>query len=222
MNLTVRIIAIIVISIGAIGCSESLPFVADPNNILASDVTPRLIVDDNYVSYYEFDVMLVNTYDEVLQAEAKINGVMEIEWKDSPITIKSLKSIPITSEHIIKAAQYDPETNILTLEQGDTLTFRVRWDVTLNDGSDLFNFFDYVFSSCQVRFFRFDDPGNAKVTKPQTIKTKTTIQLFNKRATVQVIKDFQLCFINKFYSNYNRQVPCLKGAINNPCGLIGN
>ena len=200
------------------GCSESLPFVSDPNNIFSGNTIPKHFVDNNYVSFYTFDIVLKNTYDETLEGNSKIFGTLEVDWKDAPITVNPKKTITFTEKELIFAKGYNVQEGKLTMNPGDSLIFRVTWDLTTNDGSELLKNLPYnVFNeiSCLIRVEPYDSYRGALVSKALSIGTKAVIQLFNNKATIQVSQNFKLCFIQKYYSGGQ----CVRGYIQNPCDL---
>lgn len=209
-------------SLFLLGCSESLPFVSDPNNIFNGNTIPRAYIDNNYISVYYFDIVIINTHDETFDEKSKIIGTLEIDWKDAPITVNRKKTIQFTEKELIRAKGLNTQNGTLTMNPGDSLVFRVSWDLTTNDGSELLkNFPENAFNEilCQIRTEPYDDRRGALVSKSQSIETKAVIQLFSGKASVQVANNFNLCFIKKFYSNYDNREPCLKGVIENPCDL---
>ncbi len=171
-------------------CKEELPPYEDPREVLKGTMTGRYVFhqSENAVAVY---FTVVNAYDETLEAQAILQGDVEISLRRVEGVRRGLS---ISSADLIYVRNYDAVTGVLRLDAGDSLVFRVRWDFVDDQGRDL----------RETQFRYIPDPVCStlrKIALEETFSLEGRVRIFDKVAPVQggpVL--FSLCHVSAWVS----------------------
>lgn len=114
-------------------CNEALPSYDDPRNIIEGRMEALYVVSrfDNSVKVY---MLLVNKFDETIQALTDIAGEFTVVWSADPAF---RRTFAVSAANLLYARNYDPVTRILTFDPHDTIRFGVSWDLVSDSGDSL-------------------------------------------------------------------------------------
>ncbi len=145
MKIALPFIVILLSSLTFFHCNESLPVYTAPPDVLRASVTainsptdtvnyrmfdennPNLAAVRILTPPFGFEVNVTNIYSETIQDDADVQGTLELTWVDKT---ENKASIPLQLTGIT-GSQYDPATNLITLNPGDSLKLRTYWDFKL-------------------------------------------------------------------------------------------
>lgn len=119
-------------------CEETLPPFEDPANTIKAGVLRTryvLVVDDNSM---EILLTVRHQYDETLEGVTNLDGSVTITSARLP-SIHRTVNFNYTS--LTTAQKYNSSTKTLRFDPGDTLIFRMRWDLVDDAGDSLRNTF---------------------------------------------------------------------------------
>ncbi len=137
-------------------CQESLPPRNDPGSPFDGIIRTTYVYAPNENDVH-FTVGLVNTFDETLQDTADLHGKLMLTMLRRP-TVTRVLDLSVDSLLPYQRA-YDPSTHLLTLDPGDTLWLRARWDMRDQRGRDLtmdeFRFYTDV--ECRDRAYSYEE-----------------------------------------------------------------
>lgn len=114
-----------------------------------------------------FIIIIVSTFDEVLQDQPEVSGMLDI--RDDDLADVSA-TIPITISSL-SAPQYNPRTGILTLFPGDSLKLRCSWGYRMDDNK-------WIFEKAGVAL---DTPGKGATFRthlPVNLSASARVKLF--------------------------------------------
>lgn len=114
-----------------LSCDEVLPPHTEPQALF------RSAIYCHYPSKYQtlaLTVTVTNTFDETLQDTARLAGTLEIVMADAP---EYRKTITIDRRMFPAYGLYDPQTGIMTVNSGDSLSFVYFWDFFTDNGTYL-------------------------------------------------------------------------------------
>ncbi len=119
-------------------CNESLPLRNDPVLPLTGNVETEVTSvykNDGTLLYPEFTVYpkVKNVYDETLQGSGDFKGEIRVVWeRDSSF----VKTFVLNKNSLMEARRYkyDPSQNVLTMDQGDEITFFYKWNFVADNG----------------------------------------------------------------------------------------
>ena len=118
-----------------VSCDESLPPRADPNLVLEGRIEGIYVLahQDNFLAVH---IVVTNTYDETLAAEAVLGGRLAIQSRRDPSIVKIVE---LSDTLVTSVYPYDPFTSQLTLGPGESLRLTYEWDLVDDRGRDLRN-----------------------------------------------------------------------------------
>jgi len=186
-----------------------LPAYRAPGNIFQVRLNPlySLTASEN-----KLHILLVvqNVYDETLEAEASMNGRVQLVSAADPSVVKTFTLGP---GNILTARGYHPGTGILTFNPRDTIIFDASWDLSqrplLDDaGKDL-----------TVGLLHLDTdpecPTGRKRSVPQDFIVEGFVQLFDRSGpAVESKVVFRLCLISNWVN------PSACPYITAPCNVV--
>lgn len=162
-------------------CEENLPVYEMPENVLqcAIGVDYVLSPTDNSIKVY---FIVVNTFDETLEAPGVLTGTISLTSVRDPEIKKTYEVGPAT---VIAARGYNRFTGTLRIDPGDSIRYLVSWNFQQADnGLDLrtgfFRYYaDLICNGATIsRCFAYTEPfvieANVKIydqTAPQTAST---------------------------------------------------
>lgn len=119
-------------------CTESLPLRNDPVLPLTGNVestVSSVFKGDGTLFYPEITVYpkVKNVYDETLQGHGDFKGEIRIVWeRDTSFH----KTILLSSSSLVDNRRYkfDPSMNVLTMDQGDEVSFFHKWNFVADNG----------------------------------------------------------------------------------------
>ncbi len=129
------VVAVGVLAISCfISCQESLPPRNDPSTLVVGVVRGSYVYQplENDV---HFTIGLVNIFDETLQDTADLHGALLLTLLRKPSVTRVLS---VSADSLLPyQSGYNPITHVLTLNPGDTVWMRARWDMKDDRGRDL-------------------------------------------------------------------------------------
>lgn len=188
---------------GLASCAESLPVVEDPVKLFSTSFKAYHFVRPN-ISQYTFDFYIVyQNYDEVIQGNGDITGELTITWLNAPLDMIGTRTIKVSSMNLHRNKSYDAATNILTLMPGDTLIFRVEWDLKTDDSTLITDRLSYIEDHlCLVKYNQQDEPQKRLISVDQPLRFTFQVGLWQQKAKVKFTReDFQTCFVKKYISS---------------------
>lgn len=119
-------------------CTESLPLRNDPVLPLTGKVESTIssvYMTDGVLLYPEMTVYpkVKNIYDETLQGYGDFKGEIKVVWeRDSSFT----KTFVLNKSSLMENRRYkfDPSQNVLTMDQGDEISFFFKWNFIADNG----------------------------------------------------------------------------------------
>ncbi len=119
-------------------CNESLPLRDDPvlplTGTVGSEVS-TVFQKDGSVVYHEVIIFpkVKNIYDETLQGYGDFKGVVKVAWERDSSYSKTF-TLDRNSLTENRRYKYDADLNLLTLDQGDEVSFFFRWNYVVDNG----------------------------------------------------------------------------------------
>ncbi len=113
-------------------CQEQLPSYEDPRDLFVSYLAPRITYRSDGVSI-DVNVVLINAFDETLDDVIDVDGWVSVTMGGDPSTVRTLT----LSTTELSARSFVPASRRLTLDPGDSVVFRVRYDFFDDTGRDL-------------------------------------------------------------------------------------
>ncbi|NUN70445.1 MAG: hypothetical protein HUU02_12110 [Bacteroidetes bacterium] len=119
-------------------CNESLPLRNDPVLPLTGNVESSIssvYKGDGVLLYPEITIYpkVKNVYDETLQGYGDFKGEINVTWeRDTSYT----KTFPLNKNSLMETRRYkyDPTQNVLTMDQGDEISFFYKWNFVADNG----------------------------------------------------------------------------------------
>ena len=168
-------------------CDEQLPPRNDPEALFEASLTTEYILhfDENDV---RFTVNVVNVFDETLQDTVDLSGQLQVVLLRDPTIVRTLR---LSVDSLITTAGYNPYTRILTVNPGDTLRMRVRWDLTDDRNvwlpERVFDF--YSDTTCPLRY----------LAKGESFLIRGNLTVFRRAGFVTIPPTgFNLCYVTAF------------------------
>jgi hypothetical protein len=167
-------------------------------------------------------ITLINSYEEVLQDVAAVEGTLTIDWLARPEdrgNIVPRRTARIELSHLFHARKFDITTRTLTLDPGDSITLCYGWDFKTDDSTNLYNQFRYqVDRSCTVFVDNSHSLGYRRVSEREPFQISAQIKLFDRSAMIYSVPVFlTMCTV---YPNFGETVGCSKVNPDNPCSII--
>jgi hypothetical protein len=147
-------------------CDESLPLHEDPKSLFRGELNPeyRYIAGQLWIN-----IFAINTFDETLQAPARLEGTMEIVLERAP---EHRKTIALDRTLLVNPSILSQWTGQVTVNAGDTVQLRYRWNFVDDNGISLP---DKVFK-------KIHDPDFPDIyyANPEKFIIKGSFQVFDK------------------------------------------
>lgn len=153
------------IVLAGLSCKEPLPAYKNPNEVFEGFLHPVYLYSstENSLAVY---LTVINTYDETFEGRALFDGSIEIAYTRNP-SIK--KTFYLSEANLIQVRKYNPNSNVLTFDPGDSIRLGVKWFFIDDDNNDLragvFNYHEDI--NCTARHIAaaesFIIRGNVKV-----------------------------------------------------------
>lgn len=182
-------------------CDEQLPVRIDPTIPLRGTVDAVYFgaadsgygATQNVLDIY-FDVTYPRgSFDETLQGEAEMTANLDIVWILHP---NYRAHIVLGKKQVVenRKYKYNIETNILTMDPGDQISFFCDWNFRDDNGIFLPDLFPLVTDSACVRKDTVRTPDSVYVVKsyPRKIAGAT----FEISGTAKMFTQFAVCYIS--------------------------
>ena len=207
------------------GCDEELPPVNNPKDLFLSSVSSQYqYTADTKPTQSSVDVYIVykNFFDETLEDFASLKGTVKIEWLASPEergAIIPYRTDVLTADNLFQASGYNFATNRLSIDPGDSIILRYRWDLKTDDSTNLMTQVKYsVDQDCLVNANAQGDPGNRFVSAKQQFRVTASFSIFQRGgAVVTAPKQFSSCWIAP---HFGERSPCNQPNPFDPCSVI--
>jgi hypothetical protein len=189
-------------------CHESLPLRLDPARVFDGAIearyvlsNPQFLVENNI----EVCLKVTNIYDETLQAKAILAGNLTITLKDDT---SYHRTVPLGTNNII-SANYDRNTQILTMDPCAFIHLRYVWDFRDDNGQDLRNSLLAVHAdpSCPYRH----------IANPATIIVSGNLKIFDR---TEVVWFGPIQFTFTYSDVFTKDTDCPPVTTDSPCGSI--
>ena len=170
-------------------CSEELPSHIEPKNVLLGS-------SNTVFNYGPFNqqvdltvhiwLNLTNNFDESFDALLNVKGEMRITLTKDP---SYTKTFTVQTSNLWDRAKFDPRTNRLIVDPGETVRFLLKWDLVDDNGRDL---------TAQV--FKYKrDPWciGRKFSAPEKFTVQGFMNLFDKTGYVFLpASSVEICHID--------------------------
>ena len=169
------------------GCAESLPPRSDPANLFTVSITTEYNIVNNF-GWLDVFVTLKSNYDETLQDVALLDGTLMIDWTQDPALRGNI--VPRRTAHfepaqIVSAKKYDSFTRMLTIDPGDSIRLRYRWNFKTDDSTDLYKQFKYQpDKSCLIGGGGESAPQYRRFSANQPFQISAQVKIFDRSAMV--------------------------------------
>ena len=167
-------------------CEEALPTYQDPNSVLKGSVRGRYVLS-NTANVVRFDFLVVNTFDETFQDKGILKGEIVITLRRNPSVHKTMSLGPWD----LVIGKYEPSTQMLTMDPGDTVRLTVSWDYTDDQLKDLRDsLFIYVTDpGCSVR----------KIALEELFELEGSLTVFQRAGSITAGPvEFGLCHVDRW------------------------
>jgi hypothetical protein len=189
------IVKYVLISFTLFCCDEQLPPRDDPQNLLQCTLQIAYDGAPNPRSGYPqrnsvliFITLKSNYYDETIQGHGDFTGKLEIAWADSPQYRKTVTLNPsLLTEN--RRYKFDSQTNIVTMDPGDQVSFYYEWNWNLDGGGYLTEHFPMKVDEHCIRW-EYDKRGRPiyywypRRVSQQSIVVNGQIKLFKELANI--------------------------------------
>ena len=167
------------------GCDESLPPKDIPQKLFEGKISPEYILTGQE-NVLRVRFILKNIFDETLEGKLLLDGMFEIQSNKNPDLKKSEK---FNLSQLTYAKNYNPITNQLRLDPGDSITILYSWNFLSNDSIDLTKeFFNLQTDpACTIRM----------VAREETFRFNADIQIFKEISpAIFSQKEYSFCYTN--------------------------
>lgn len=220
-----RLAILFIVSLSFVGCDEELPPQSNPKDLFISTVSSQYqYVSDARPTQSSLDLYIVykNLYEETLEDFASLKGTIKIEWTVSPEergAIIPYRTDVLTVDNLFQAEGYNFANNRLSIDPGDSIILRYRWNLKTDDSTNLMSQVKYtVDNSCTVNANPQGDPGNRFVSAKQPFRVTASFTIFQRGgAVVTSPQQFSSCWIAPHYGELS---PCNQPNPSNPCSVI--
>ncbi|MBP6672303.1 MAG: hypothetical protein KA247_04110 [Bacteroidetes bacterium] len=220
-----RFLVLLITSLVIVGCDEELPPQSNPKELFISSITSQYqYTSDARPTQSSIDVYIVykNFYEETLEDFASLKGTIKIEWVVSPEergAIIPYRTDVLTVDNLFQAAGYNFSTNRLSIDPGDSVILRYRWNLKTDDSTNLMSQVKYsVDKGCSVNANPQGDPGYRFVSSKQPFLVTASFTIFQRGGIVVTSpQQFTSCWIAP---HYGEQSPCNQPNPSNPCSVI--
>jgi hypothetical protein len=164
-----RSLLVLATALVGLACNEDLPGYNDPADVFDAHMDAAYVITrtDNSVRVY---ILVTNDYDETLQGRAAFGGQIAVVWTRDP---SRRKTVTLTPAHLIYARSYNPNSQVLTLDPGDSIRLGFVWNLIDDDGVDLRQFFTYRQDPlCPARF----------ISEPEFFRLSGEVKVFDRTA----------------------------------------
>lgn len=169
------------------GCGESLPPRSDPANLFAISIATQYNIVNDF-GMLDVLITLKSNYEETLQDVALLDGTLMIDWTIAPElrgNIVPRRTAHIEPSQIVHAKKYDSFTRILTIDPGDSIILRYRWNFKMDDSTNLYKQFRYQSDmGCIVRATGEGGPEYRRFSANQSFLISAQVKIFGRSATV--------------------------------------
>jgi hypothetical protein len=154
------------VAICLIACNETLPPYAEPQTPFSGVIYVRY---QSRIQTLTITLTVKSTFDETLQDTAKLAGALQIVLADAP---QYSKTVSIDRKNFITYGSLDPQTGLLTVNSGDSLSFVYNWDFVTDNGAVLPT--DVFVKQPDPQF-----PGRT-ISPPETFIVSGVVQVFTR------------------------------------------
>jgi hypothetical protein len=113
-------------------CTEQLPAYEDPSDLFETSLSAAVVYRSDAIAI-DVAYRLVNRFDETLDEVIDLDGVITVLVGGDESTLRTF----VLTTGDMTARSFMPATRRLTVNPGDTLTFRVRYTFVDDFGRDL-------------------------------------------------------------------------------------
>jgi hypothetical protein len=190
MNRTTFSISLfLVTTVLALSCKETLPVYQEPPKVVEcgmSYVAPKSIdyshLDENAPRNIRLSspltkiiVTATNVFDETIQDDALLSGYIEIRHPNKPGVYRK---ILFSKTDLVNNGQYEPFTNVLTIDPGKNVQIQVFWDYKDSTGT-------YVFLGLPIESEKSYNAFFYRDHIPAPFIIKASIQLYKRLTPVR-------------------------------------
>ncbi|MCI0564310.1 MAG: hypothetical protein MN733_38035 [Nitrososphaera sp.] len=116
----------------SLSCDESLPRYSDPTKVLEANNAALYVISTTDNSLKVF-VNVTNTYDETFDGRAFIDGTVSVTMSGN----QSFRKTFIINSSNIVSGNYNPSSQQLRIDPGDTLKLTFSWNFFDDNGRDI-------------------------------------------------------------------------------------
>ena len=171
------------------GCGESLPPRSDPANLFTISISTEYNIVNDF-GFLDVFVTLKSNYDETLQDVVLLDGTLMIDWTADPAirgNIVPRRTAHIDPSQMVHARKYDSFTQMLTIDPGDSIILRYRWNFKTDDSTDIYKQFKYKSDTgCLVGCASSGSPYR-RFSANQPFLISAQVKIFGRSATIYAV-----------------------------------
>jgi hypothetical protein len=217
-------ILLLILSSFFIACDEELPPKNNPLDLfIASSFTQYRYVSETRPTQSYIDIYIVykNLYDETLEDVAAMKGTIKVEWTAPPEERGSIipyRTDQLTMDNLFFANKYNFSNNRISIDPGDSIVLRYRWNLKTDDSTNLLGQVKYAYDKNTLVSVCGGDVGFRGVSNRQPFTLTATFTVFQKSAvvTLKPVK-FSACWIQP---HCGERIPSDQPNPDNPCNVF--
>lgn len=205
-------------------CDEELPPQNNPLDLfVASSSSQYRYVPETRPTQSSIDIFIVykNLYDETLDDAVSMKGTIRIEWLVPPEergSVTPVRTDQLTMDNLFYAAGYNFENNRLSINPGDSIILRYRWDLKTDDSTSLLGQVKYSFDRSCVISVCGGDIGYRGISTRQQFSISSTFTVFQRSGVITMKPfNFSACWIQP---HCGERTPCDQPNPENPCNVL--
>lgn len=213
-------------------CNESLPLREDVSDLVTISIRSLYYTTSrsNLPGKIRTLVTVTNNTDETLDDISPMSGTLEIRWsppKEEERQIKMSKTFKLSAANIFHAT-YNKFTKRLTIDPGDSVVLSVDWNLKTDDGTDLFNYFQWKTDTKCLVYYEVSHGvyvvSNRRISDRQNFLVNANIKLFDRLAILHIQNiNVSQCFMAGHAGEGKLSVPpCADFIQFDPCSVINH
>jgi len=205
-------------------CDEELPPVNNPQDLFSGTATVQYRYDPTVrptTSSIDIYIVIKNYYDETLDDFAALNGSIRIEWlapSEERGSIVPVRTDQLTTGNLFAAKGYNYLNNRLSIDPGDSIVLRYRWNLKTDDSTSLIKQVKYTYDRDCLVSVCGGDAGYRGISGRQPFRVNANITVFQRSGTVAMkTKEFSVCWIQPHCGELSA---CNLPNPENPCNVV--
>jgi len=199
-RIAVYFVATLLVQLGA--CKEPLPSRNDPTDLFNARIEAQYFLSPNENVLLVF-LTFINKFDETFQDTAIFSGSIRLELGRN---LSYRKTVTLGDSNLILAKSYDRNSRVLTIDPGDSIRLRYRW-----------NFIDDNDVDWRTTVFRYRGDTTCALRNrafPENIVLNGILKIYKRTDPIAVGPSvFSLCYVSnwvdpRFCPPIRTDLPC--------------